>query len=192
MRREIAQADGHSKMNYLEFVRGVMALPNVDVSQKIAIINSNNPMKVAVNLPVASLIDMNPVGIDTATLKMSMDVSAATVSEDSLDASSEGEGSATFGWGLLKGSVRMKASVAKHSSTKRSSDYRATCDTELTMKRQPVPETLQRVIDMFAEVTDEAMAINRQIIAKQVEAATTEAEADPGLIAATDDYKQAA
>ena len=185
-------ADGEAKMQYLEFIKGVLAEPNITMEQKVSIINSKNPMTVGVSLPVASVVDISPFGIEKATIKCSMDVSASQVAESKTDIASEAEGSGTVGWGFIKAKVRVKASVAKHSSSKRSSDYRATTDAEMVMSRVQPPETLMRVMDMFAEVTEETMQINREIISRQAALAREEVVANPGLVASTDDYAEAA
>ena len=57
----------------------------------------------------------------------------------------------------------------------------------MTIKRQPVPETLAKVLDTYSEVAKDAMAINQQIIARQVEAADEESEEVTDAIPAEDE-----
>ena len=180
--KSIGIADSESKMQYLEFVKAIFSEPNLTIDQKISIINSENPLSIGLSIPVASVIDISPFGMDEANLKMSMTVHASDVSTTKSEASAEGSASATFGWGLIKGSVKMKASASTASSRKRSSDYTATTDAELKMRRQPTPETLSKIMDTFGEVAGEAMKLNQQIIAAQVANAGNEMETKPDLI----------
>lgn len=183
----LVTADAEGKMQYLAFVKAILAEENVTIEQKISILTLKQPLSIGLSLPVAGVVDMSPVGIEEATLKMSMTVHASDVAETSKDASGSGEGKATFGWGLVKGSVSMKVSTSTHSSRKRSSDYTSTTDAVLTIKRQPVPETLAKVLDTYSEVAKDAMAINQQIIARQVEAADEESEEVTDAIPAEDE-----
>ena len=111
-----------------------------------------------------------------------MTVHANTLEESATDGTVEGEGSATVGWGPIKAKIRIKASASTHSSKKRESDYTSTTDAELSMKRQPMPETLAKIMDSLGEMTTTAMAINQEIVSREAAKATDEARTTPGLI----------
>ena len=165
-------ADAEGKMAYLEFVKGVMAEPNLTVSQKITLVK-RKAVEIGVSLPVASVIDMSPFGIHEATLQMSMTVNASqsfgeTKDKDlAVDSQTEVSG----GWGPVKFKqhIGIKSRQSVHSEKKRSSDYTATTDAKMTMTRQEVPETLQKVMDTFGSVADKVMELNLRIIERQLE-----------------------
>ena len=165
--RSLVVADVEGKMQYLDFLKAIFSEPNLTIEQKISLLNSENPLSIGISLPPISVIDPSPYGMDTVSLKMSMTVHANTSEESSTDADIEGEGEGSIGWGPFKVKVRVKASASKHSSKKRESDYTATTDAELTMKRQPMPETLAKIMDSLAAVTDTALAINQELVSKQ-------------------------
>ena len=178
--KSLVIADAEGKMQYLQFVQAVFAQDNFTVEQKISILNSQNPLTIGLSIPAASVVDMSPFGMDEAKLKMSMTIHASDVSAQTLDSESEAEGTGSIGWGPFKASVRVKASVSTHSERKRSSDYTATTDAELTMRRQNTPEALSKIMDMFSEVTQDAMKINQEIITSQGEAASNEVATQGG------------
>ena len=165
-------ADAEGKMAYLEFVKGILAEPNLTVEQKITLIK-RKAVEIGISLPAASVVDMSPFGIKEARLKMSMTVNAsqsfAETKDKDLAVDSQTE--VTGGWGPVKFKqhIGIKSRQSVHSEKKRSSDYSATTDAEMLMERQPVPETLQKVMDMFSSVADRTMELNLKIIERQLE-----------------------
>ena len=172
-------ADAEGKLKYLEFVQAIFETPNLTIDQRISIIKSETPLSIGLSVPAASVIDISPLGVESASLKMSMTVHASEVQEKSLDSQTDSEVEVTAGWGPVKVKAKIKASISTHSNHKRESDYTATTDAELKMTRQPVPETLAKIMDSFSEVAMEAMKINQQIITNEAAQASEEAEAAP-------------
>ena len=176
----IVLADVKGKIAFLEFVKGVFTMENVTIQQKIDIID-RKAIKFGMSLPPSSLIDMTSVGIDTATLKMSMQVSASDESNFGSDTEASLSGEGRVGWGPFRVRVSMSAKQSIHSDRKRKSDYTATTDAELKMCRQPVPETLAKYMDMAAGIADKAMDINVALVSKQIEDAKEGILEDPDL-----------
>ena len=149
-----------------------MAEPNLSVEQKITLIK-RKAVTIGVSLPVASVIDMSPFGIKEARLKMSMTVNASQSSAQTKDSdvAVDSQTSVEAGWGPVKFKqhIGIKSRQSVHSEKKRSSDYSATTDAEMLMERQEVPETLQKVMDMFGNVADRTMELNMKIIERQLE-----------------------
>ena len=106
----VSIADGLARMQSVEITRQILALPNVTLEQQIDILNRDKPLVYAASLPAVTFAETRPFLAETAELEMSMNVSASTTSEKSVDSSSEGSGKATFGWGFIKGEIGMKAS----------------------------------------------------------------------------------
>ena len=175
--KSLVFADAEGKMAYLEFVKGVMAEPNLTVEQKITLIK-RKAVSIGVSLPVASVIDMSPFGIKEAELNMSMTVNASqsfAQTKDS-DVAVDSQTEITAGWGpvKVKQHIGLKSRQSVHSEKKRSSDYTATTDARMLMERQEVPETLQKVMDMFGAVAEKTMDLNMKIIERQLENALEE------------------
>ena len=156
----VSMADGMARMQSVEITRQILALPNVTLKQKIDILNRDKPLVYAASLPAVTFAETRPLLAETADLEMSMNVTASTTEEKSVDSSSEGSGKATFGFGLFKAEIGIKASVSTHSSKKRKSDYSATTDMKLHMARHPLPEGLALQLDAMNAVATACNEIN--------------------------------
>ena len=170
--RGVMMAEAEGKMAFLEFVKGVLAEPNLTISQKMTIID-RKAFKIGVNMPVASVIDMSPVGIKRAVIKMSITTSdhQESASTKDKDVATDSQTDITAGWGpvKVKQHIGIKARLSNHSEKKRATDQTATTDAEMEIGRLPVPETLQKVLDMFSRVGDRVMGLNETIIGRQIE-----------------------
>ena len=170
----VSMADGLARMQSVEITRQILALPNVTLEQKIDILNRDKPLVYAASLPAVTFAETRPFLAETADLEMSMNVSASTTSEKSLDSQSEGSGKATFGFGLFKGEIGMKASVSTKSNQKRASDYSATTDMKLHMARHPVPEGFAKALDAMNAVAKACNDINVAIAQREIERVVNE------------------
>lgn len=143
----VSLADGEARKNAVAITKQILEMPNIEISQKLALLDSPDPLVYSRTLPAVTYAEPRPFLAEEATLAMSMTVSASTVEENSLDVATEASGSARIGFGLWSASMSMKANVSKHSSGKRSSDYSATTDMNLKMVRHPLPEGLAKTLD---------------------------------------------
>ena len=165
----VSQADGVARMQDIGITQAILKLPNVTLEQKMDILNRDKPIVLAASHPAVLYAETRPFLAERVELSMSMAVHAATSEEKSVDSTSEGEGKATFGFGLFKGSIGMKASVSTHSNKKRDSDYTATTDMKLIMSRHPAPEGLSKVVEMLGETAKATNDINVALARRELD-----------------------
>ena len=60
-------ADAEGKLKYLEFVQAIFETPNLTIDQKISIIKSETPLSIGLSVPAASVIDISPLGVESAS-----------------------------------------------------------------------------------------------------------------------------
>ena len=147
----VSHADGLARKESVAITKEIMELPNIEISQKMTLLNSSDPIMYSRTLPAVTYAEPRPLLAESVTLSMSMTVSASTTEESSRETSSEASVSASAGYLFWSGSFSMKASVSTHSSHKRTSDYSATTDMELRMVRHPLPEGLAKTLDSMNE-----------------------------------------
>ena len=165
----VSMADGLARMKSVEITKQILEMPNIKLEQKIDILNRDKPIVFSSSLPSVTYAEPRPFLAESADLEMSMNVSASTVDEKSVDSSSEGSGKVSFGWGMFKGSIGIKASVSTHSNKKRQSDYSATTDMKLRMIRHPLPEGLAKTLDAMNEVAKSVNQINIALASREVD-----------------------
>ena len=184
--RGVMMAEAEGKMAFLEFCKGVFAEPNLNIQQKMTIID-RKAFTLGFSVPAASVIDMSPVGIQKATIKMSITTSdhQESASTKDKDVATDSQTEITAGWGpvKVKQHIGIKARVSNHSEKKRVTDQTATTDAEMVIERQPVPETLSKIFDMQSRIADRVMNLNEKIIDRQIADA---AEATSDVVAAED------
>ena len=173
----IVNADSLSKHRAAELAIDAFDAGNFDLISEVSLIGLDTPLRTSVSVPKALIMNLNPIVISNATMKTSMSVSAATESESSKDVGSDMEGKGTGGFGPVKVSVSVKAHTAVHSSQKRKSDYRSSCDTELIMEQGETPEGINRLLDAMLLTVDKGMEINEKLIDVQAQQLTREADA---------------
>ena len=116
---------------------------NFDWETEVSLIGFDQPLKMQMSIPKAIALPLNPIVISEAHLKINMDISSHTESETTIDSKSEVSGKASVGFGFFKASMSVKASVGVHSSNKRSSDQRSSCEAEITMVQGDLLEGTQ-------------------------------------------------
>lgn len=178
--KSIMTSSCEGKLQFAKFVQAICEMPNLNIDQKIDIINSKQPMNFGVSVPVATVVDMAPVDVSQATLKMSMTVHNTQQQDVESEVKGGADVQATLGWGPFKASVKANASYSRHSSDKRSTDQTSTVDAELVIARQPVPEGLAKILDECNEVVQGAMEINKSLVSRQAAVAADQVqESDP-------------
>ena len=135
------------------------------------------------DVPRIAVTRINPVEIEKATLKMSMSVSAHQETSSSSSKKAKTSGSLKVGWGPVSFGVSFSAEVSVQSSSKRSSDYRATTDAEMTMVQGAPPEALQSIMDTMNEPVRVGLELNKGLMQHQAQALADES----GVTPATDD-----
>ena len=165
----VSQADGTARMQAVEITDQILKLPNITLEQKISILNSDDPLVYAASLPAVVVAEARPLLAEEVDLNMSMTVHAATTTQQDVDSQTDVSGTGSFRAGLFKFSTTMKASVATHSSKKRESDYTATTDMHLKMRRHPLPEGLAKVLDSMNEVCKAANEVNVALAKREID-----------------------
>ena len=165
----VSNADGVARMQAVEITDQILKLPNITLEQKIGILNHDDPLVYAASLPAVTIAEARPLLAEEVDLDMSMTVHAATAITKDVDSQIDASGTGSFRAGLFKFSTTMKASVATHSSKKRESDYTATTDMRLKMRRHPLPEGLAKVLDAMNEVAKAANEVNVALAKREVD-----------------------
>ena len=129
----IVAADSAAKDAQVDRISTLLDKPNVQFSTSTSLIGSDQKLSTVMDVPRIAVTRINPVEIEKATLKMSMSVSAHQETSSSSSKKAKTSGSLKVGWGPVSFGVSFSAEVSVQSSSKRSSDYRATTDAEMTM-----------------------------------------------------------
>ena len=186
--RECVTADAMSKD--LAMARTIEAFNagNFDLISQVSLIGMDTPLETRINVPKAIVMDLKPLIISEAVMETSMSVSSSEVSELSSDTEAEAEGEGSANYGLFKVRVRVRAKTSVHSSNKRTSDKRASCDTKLTMIQGEAPEGAMRLLDALLISVDKGMEINEKIIESKAQKLAQQADSyiDDGY--SDDDY----
>lgn len=160
----IVQADTMSKNEAVERTIKAFEAGNFDLATEVGLIGMDTPLKIAMNAPKAILMPLNPIVISDATIDISMDISSHTESETTVDSDETVEGKASFGIGLFKASMSVKAHVGVHHSNKRSTDKRSSCAVHIEMTQGEAAEGAMRLLDGMLLAVDKAMDMNLQLI----------------------------
>ena len=161
------EADSMSKDEAIDRTIKMFNAGNFDLKSSVSLIGMDTPLETNISVPKAIIANLNPLVISQAEMETSMSVSAHTESEQSVDEDIGMEGSGSGGFGPIKVKVKISSHTSVHSSQKRSSDYRATCDTKLVMIQGQTPEGLSRLLDAMYLTVDKGMELNELLIEQQ-------------------------
>ena len=157
---EVAKADLTRQQGWLAAVE---ALSTPDKSGKVPTVTLSAGLKDAdgklddsgnVTFPTVLALLGQQFAAEEADLAMTMNVSASQLSEVKGQQQGSAEGSASFGIGALKATVKVTASFSESEDRKRQSDYRATTTASVKMARVPTPEPIQRVLAAYLRIVD--------------------------------------
>lgn len=107
--------------------------------------------EVELEVPVLSIVKIPSLSITSVDVTFDMEVKSSESSKETKDTSGSLESSMSIGWGIFKGSVSIKGSVATHKENTRSSDNSAKYHVEVQAKDGGMPEGLARVLDIMAQ-----------------------------------------
>ena len=186
---EISQADLNRQVGWLKAVEALATpdkngiVPNITLHSGIKGPDGKAISGADISFPVVLAMLGEQFAGDTATLGMTMNVEASALDEtqgqQSGTATAEGSGSIL---GFHVG-VKVSASFSESEDHKRSSDYRATTTANVTLKRVPTPEPIQRMLQAFMSVVDVECEIAKQIVT----ANATKVAQGKGLLPKPDD-----
>ena len=161
---------------------------NVDFSAETSLVGLDEKLQTGISVPVIAVAPVNPIVIEEAELKMSMTVSAHDESSVATDTKIETSASGKV---LFGPRISIKASVAVHTSKKRSSDYTATTDARMLLRQGLPPEGLMKIIDAITSNTMKGLEINERLIDKQAERLTEKVDTLDALPEAQESTEQA-
>ena len=141
--------------------------PNAEFKARTTLIGLDEALETKVSVPKMILAPPKPLVIDRAFLSLDMTVSAHSEESLAIQSDTEVEGSASVGFGVFKGSMRVKAAVSVASDKKRSSDYTSTTHADITMVQGEAPEGLMKIIDSLNQTTVRALELNADLIENQ-------------------------
>ena len=175
----IVAADSAAKDAQVDRISTLLDKPNVQFSTSTSLIGSDQKLATVMDVPRIAVTRINPVEIEKATLKMSMSVSAHQETSSSSSKKAKTSGSLKVGWGPVSFGVSFSAEVSVQSSSKRSSDYRATTDAEMTMVQGAPPEALQSIMDTMNETVRVGLELNKGLMQHQAQALADESGVTP-------------
>ena len=160
----IVEADAEAKDAHTKRVLQLVDKPNAQFLAESNLIGIEEKLQTKVSVPVISIVQSNPIEIESAKLTLDMNVSAATTDTLNVGSESKVEGSGKIGWGPFSIGVKITADVSVAKETKRQSDYRSTTHAEVTMVQGKIPEGLSLIIDSLNKTTTKALEINQALI----------------------------
>ena len=177
---ELTTAEYENRRNYAQFIQAVIAMENAKWGVDVGILTMEQALSIMASVPIAELVNMDYLGVDEAKQTLEFRVSASRKSNDKLTAHAESQTNIGTG-GLLSilgggGSCSISAGTTYMKENRRASDYSSTVKTEITVKRMPPPETVSFLGQVTQEVVRAGMDINRQIIEKQKDQLTDDAD----------------
>ena len=175
----IVLADGMAKDAAAERFFKVAERPNLKIQTEVSLIGNDQPFTIGVMVPPVMVTKTGPIEIAEATLSLGMNVSAHQESEKGTDAKIDSTTKVTGGWGPVKFSQTVRTSIAVRSLKKRSSDYSAHCDVDVTMKQSDPPEGQMVILDAFANCMKRVMDLNMALVEQQSAAAEETAVPPP-------------
>ena len=178
----LVQADGQSKDAYTARVLNLLKLENADFVANVSLVGQKEPLQVRMNVPVISITNVEPILVDDASIEMDMNVDTSINDSKATDTSLAGQGSATVGWGPIKATISVTASMASKSSHKRSSDFRSSTTCKVTVKQGDAPEGLNLVMESINKFVDTATKINEQIVDASLPKVLEDAQANAASI----------
>ncbi|MFP4462130.1 MAG: DUF2589 domain-containing protein [Thermotogota bacterium] len=105
--------------------------------------------RVEMDVPLLACVKIPNLNITKVDTTFDMEVKSSFSASDSSDTQGALEAGMSFGWGLLKGSVKINGSVATHKENTRSSDNSAKYHVSVHAEDNGMPEGLARVLDIM-------------------------------------------
>lgn len=177
----IVEADGMAKDAAAERFFRVSERENIDLHTQVSLVGSDKPFTIGASIPPVMVTKTGPIEISEAKLSLGMNVSSMNESSSVTDKKLEGEGRASWGFGLFKVSFGMRSSIAVKSERRRRSDYSAHCDVDVTMTQSPPPEGQMVILDAFADCMKRTMDLNMSLVERQLRDASETADPPPAL-----------
>lgn len=105
--------------------------------------------RVAISVPILAIVNVPALAIKSVDIIFDMEVKTAESSREADDKKMDLDASMKVGWGPISADVNVKASVATHKESTRSTDKSAKYHVEVHARDDGMPEGLARVLDML-------------------------------------------
>lgn len=129
--------------------QGNVITPAVQAEAAVPAVIQNEDVEIEV--PVLAIVKVPALSINSVDITFDMEVKSSESSKDTSSTSGSLDASMTFGWGMFKGSVSVKGSVATSKENTRSSDNSAKYHVEVHARDDGMPEGLARVLDILQQ-----------------------------------------
>lgn len=117
--------------------------------------NYQGMLQRSMRIPLMAAIEHPNLSIEEGTVDFELEVSSAEATSSSTEAGAELE--ASVGWGPF--SAKLTGRVSHKSEQTRSSDTRAKYSFHTSIRRQPPPEALMRVIDFLTDAATKPITL---------------------------------
>jgi hypothetical protein len=128
--------------------------------------NYQGVLQRSMRIPLMAAIEHPNIAIEEGTVDFELEISSAEATSSSTEAGAELEVSA--GWGPV--SAKMTGRVSHKSEQTRSSDTRAKYSFHTSIRRQPPPEALMRVIDFLTDAATKPVTLPSNSALKSTDA----------------------
>lgn len=167
---DVSRAESARQLAYVEALTQLSTpdknglIPTVTIPSQITGPDAKPLAGATISAPAVLAIMGEQLVTDTAHLKMTLNVHATSETHSDIASKQSGSGSGSVGFGPLKIKARISASASEHIEKKRTSDYRETCEAEVTMTRAPTPEPIQRILQATMSMVDVECELARRAI----------------------------
>ena len=159
----LIRADVNAKFYNVEYLRRLLAMPNVDIHTAVALLGGNQDLETRLSVPAVLLTDTDALEISEATVETSFSVHASESEETHVGASTEVSASGGF-FGF---SVGLSARASVDNTRKRAGDYTSSANVKVTMKQGGTPEGVSKVLDIMNRTVEMGGELNEKIIEQQ-------------------------
>lgn len=178
--KDVSEGEWNNRIHYAETMQLLVAAKNVDYFVALGILTMEQKLTLEASIPFLEYIVKNYFGTKRATLDLEFRVSAKRADTSKLTAGVHTKAEAKTGGlaGLLGagGSFSVSADTTYQKDTRRESDYSSTVKVHVEMESMPPPETVAFMAQATQELVKDGMAINKQMIERQKDLMSGEAE----------------
>ena len=172
----IVEADSLAKDKMIERTTKLLEMDNAEMRTEITIVGMDAKMESGVSVPPITIVNNQPLVVDDATIKTSLEVREHAGNTTKTKVENETTAGANFGFFGQGGSVNTTVRGGVTNERKRTSDYTSTMDVEIHMKQGDVPEGLAIIMDGMMECVKIGQTINQELITRQAQSLAQEVQ----------------
>ena len=140
---------------------------NLVFEAETTLIGLSQKLQLALDVPALVAALTTNIGVKTADVELSMDVDQHEEHNTNIDAKSQTEASAKFGFFGHGASVKTTATLGVGDERKRSTDYRSAVKVKVHLEQLPPAEGLSLIVDSMTKALKRTIDINAQLVEKQ-------------------------